>query len=414
MLTFKPRKQITNKTVHKIVKDIHDNAYELITKTTKKYDEKQGSIIRSPINPQLSKYLYLHSNILNKCVRALSEDIILGVINCEDEKIELFWKNNQKTLHEICKDYFTYGYSASELLFKPNTTKLVGLKQAPAATFSICKVNGYYYARQDINGEHNLFNIHGEIYPEEDPVDTKGTVLWIGGDELYDFFSVPMWYANKKALLANILIDDLDIDNLDNGNLMSGILIFSGPKQVPLPGSTKTPEEELKEDFQDIGTGLAVTYIQQGFKDQPVNVEYISLNNNNYDYLKTKYDDNEKSIFESFFMPKERLLNNETKESMNSNKSSVLWDIYLRSLKNLQTNILFYITDINQFFFKTNEELKISLPTFEDQTTTVIDNVIKLIDKGLMSRNEAIDYINSQNIDFKLERVDDVTGDLKA
>ena len=195
---------------------------------------------------------------------------------------------------------------------------------------------------------------------------------------------------------------------------MSGILIFSGPKQIAQPGTSKTPEEELKEDFKDIGTGLAVTYIQQGFKDQPVGVEYISLNNNNYDYLKTKYDDNEKSIFESFFMPKERLLNNETKESMNSNKSSVLWDIYLRSLKNLQSIILFNITDINQYFLESKEEVNISLPTFEDQTTTVIDNVIKLLDKGLMSRNEAINYINSQNIDFQLEPVNDYTGDLKA
>ena len=414
MLTFKPRKQITNKTVHKIVKDIHDNAYELITKKTKKYDEKQGSIIKSPINPQLSKYLYLHSNILNKCVRALSEDIILGAINCENEAVETFWKNNQKALHEACKDYFTYGYTVNELLFKPNTTGLVGLKQAPAATFSLYKLNDCYYARQDINGEHNLFNIHGQIYPKHDPVETVGTVLWIGGDELYDFFSVPMWYANKKALLSNILIDDLDIDNLDNGNLMSGILIFSGPKQIQQPGQTKTPEEELKEDFQDIGTGLAVTYIQQGFKDQPVNVQYIGLNNNNYDYLKTKYDDNEKSIFESFFMPKERLLNNETKESMNSNKSSVLWDIYLRSLKNLQSIILFYVNDINQFFFQSKEELNISLPTFEDQTTTVIDNVVKLLANGLMSRNEAINYINSQNIDFQLEPVNNYIGDMKA
>ena len=414
MLTFRPNQKPTNKAVHKIVKDIHDNSYELINKKTKKYDEKQGSIIKSPINPQLSKYLYLHSNILNKCVRALSEDIILGAINCEDERVEHFWKNNQKTLHEICKDYFTYGYSASELLFKPESQELVGLKQAPAATFSLYKINDCYYARQDINGEHNLFHIHGQVYPEIDLVKCEGTVLWIGGDELYDFFSVPMWYANKKALLSNILIDDLDIDNLDNGNLMSGILIFSGPKQITQPGTSKTPEEELKEDFKDIGTGLAVTYIQQGFKDQPVGVEYISLNNNNYDYLKTKYDDNEKSIFESFFMPKERLLNNETKESMNSNKSSVLWDIYLRSLKNLQSIILFNITDINQYFLESKEEVNISLPTFEDQTTTVIDNVIKLLDKGLMSRNEAINYINSQNIDFQLEPVNDYTGDLKA
>ena len=68
MLTFRPNQKPTNKAVHKIVKDIHDNSYELINKKTKKYDEKQGSIIKSPINPQLSKYLYLHSNILNICV----------------------------------------------------------------------------------------------------------------------------------------------------------------------------------------------------------------------------------------------------------------------------------------------------------------------------------------------------------
>ena len=44
----------------------------------------------------------------------------------------------------------------------------------------------------------------------------------------------------------------------------------------------------------------------------------------------------------------------------------------------------------------------LSLPTFENQTSSVLENVKILMEMGLMNRKEAVKYINQQNIDFNL------------
>ena len=84
-------------------------------------------------------------------------------------------------------------------------------------------------------------------------------------------------------------------------------------------------------------------------------------------------------------MPKIRLLNNEGKESMNSNKSETLWKIYLRSCYNIQSNFLDFMKTFNKLYFGKYVKINIALPTFEDETTTVIQNVEKLMNLGLMN-----------------------------
>ena len=142
-------------------------------------------------------------------------------------------------------------------------------------------------------------------------------------------------------------------------------------------------------------------------------MEYINLSNNNWDYLKNIYDTNEQDVLECFFIPNERLLNNESKESMNSNKSQILWNIYLRSIQNIQKDFLHFMKQFNKFYFKTDEEINIALPTFEDATSLVIANVKELLNLGLMSKNEAIEYINKQNIDIQLSPQENMLGDMK-
>ena len=148
--------------------------------------------------------------------------------------------------------------------------------------------------------------------------------------------------------------------------------------------------------------------MENGNRDHDLDMQYINLTNNNYSYIKTIYDDNEQSILECFFMPKIRLLNNEGKESMNSNKSETLWKIYLRSCYNIQRNFMSFIKIFNKLYFNKYMEIDIALPTFEDQTTIVIQNVEKLMGLGLMNKKQAVEYINQQNSDFKLEYNEDL------
>ena len=252
-----------------------------------------------------------------------------------------------------------------------------------------------------------------EIYdPETMRKDVEGNCIWIGGDERYKYFSIPKWYSARNQIATNIVISDLNIDNIQNGNLLTGVLAISGGRQISIDDEMSF-EDKLKKQFENVGIGLAVSYVENANRDQPINMDYINLTNNNYTYIRTTYEDNEQSILECWFMPKIRLLNNTDKESMNSNKSEVLWNIYLRSCNNMQREFLSPIHRFNRYYFKSHEKLNVALPTFENQTTVVLDNVRNLMDMGLMSRKEAIEYINQQNLDFKLWIEDNIFDRVK-
>lgn len=398
---------ILNKAVKEIVRDENNNQYKLIQSNVNKIDEGHNYILYPPINPSTAKYFYQNSPILYKCIHALVEDITLGQISCEDRKIERFWKNNQDELFYLCIDYILFGYACGEIL-KNKNNETIAIKQIPADTVHLIRENDSCYVRQSINGNNTILTISGEVYDEDRMRnDVEGNCIWIGGDERYSYFSLPRWYSSRNQIASNIVISDLNIDNIQTGNLLSGVLAISGGRQLPFDDNI-TFEEKLKEQFGNVGTGLAVCYVENGNRDHDLDMQYINLTNNNYSYIKTIYDDNEQSILECFFMPKIRLLNNEGKESMNSNKSETLWKIYLRSCYNIQRNFMSFIKIFNKLYFNKYMEIDIALPTFEDQTTIVIQNVEKLMGLGLMNKKQAVEYINQQNSDFKLEYNEDL------
>ena len=400
---------VKNRTINKIIRDNNNNNYELLTSSMKKLDESQNAILFPPINVNVAKYFYENSPILYKCIHAIAEDTTLGEVSSDDEKLSHFWEKNQDELFYMMLDYLLFGYACAEIITnKKGEVKL--LKQIPSYTVHLIKEDDCYYAHQVINSNNVKLQLHGEIYPAEDEAD--GLCLWIGGDERYEKFSLPRWKSCMNQLASNILVNELNISNVQGGNLLSGVLAVSGGKQFQLEGEASF-EDKLKEQFASVGTGLAVSYIENANRDQEIKMEYINLSNNNWDYLKNIYDTNEQDVLECFFIPKERLLNNESKESMNSNKSQILWNIYLRSIQNIQKDFLHFMKQFNKFYFKTDEEINIALPTFEDATSLVIANVKELLNLGLMSKNEAIEYINKQNIDIQLSPQENMLGDMK-
>lgn len=398
---------ILNKSVDKVIKDENNNQYKLLEAGSKKIDEGENYILYPPINPSTAKYFYQNSPILFKCINALSEDLTLGEISSNNKEIRDFWFNNQDELYYLCKDYLLYGYGCAEILKDIKSDKTVAIKQIPADTLRLIKYNDSVYVQQSINGKKTTLTIHGEIYNEKNMRDdVEGTCIWIGGDEGYKHFSLPKWYSARHQIATNIVISELNIDNINNGNLLSGVLAISGGRQITIEGDISF-EEKLKRQFSNVGTGLAVTYVENGNRDQELEMEYINLTNNNYDYIRRIYEDNEQSILECWFMPKLRLLNNENRESMNSNKSEIIWNIYLRSCNNIQNNYLSRVHRFNRYFFNSRDKLNIALPTFEDQTSIVVNNVKSLMELGLMSKKDAVEYINAQNIDVKLTVPDD-------
>ena len=394
---------ILNKAIKDIVKDENDNQYKLIKSNVEKVDEGSNYILYPPINPSTAKYFYQNSPILYKCIHALVEDIILGELTCEDIEVERFWKNNQDELFYLCIDYILFGYACGEILEDKDKQKIIAIKQIPADTVRLIRENDSCYVKQTINGNSVVLSISGEVYDEKlMRRDVVGNCIWLSGDERYAHYCLPRWYSSRNQIASNIVISDLNIDNIQNGNLLSGVLAISGGRQLPFDDNI-TFEEKLKEQFGNVGTGLAVCYVENGNRDHELDMKYINLTNNNYSYIETIYDDNEQSILEYFVLPKIRLLTNEGKESMNSNKSETLWKIYLRSCFNIQSDFLDFIKTFNKLYFGKYVKINIALPTFEDETTTVIQNVEKLMNLGLMNKKQAIEYINQQNSDFKLE-----------
>lgn len=390
-----------NKAVDEIVINENNKQYKLLRTNLHKADEGRNYLLHPPINTSTAKYFYQNNAILYKCIRALMEDIVLGEMSSDNNELLNFWKNNQDELGYLCIDYLLFGFACGEIL-KNNKGKVIAIKQAPADTVKLIEENGSIYVQQWINGNSSTLTVHGEIYDENKMrKDIKGNCIWIGGDERFKHFSLPRWYPARNQLATNILINDLNIDNIQNGNLMSGILVVNGGRQLPFNDGT-TFEDHLKKQFNNVGTGLAVSYIENGNRDSPLNMQYINLTNNNSESIKKIYEDNEQDVLECFFMPKIRLLNNEGKESMNSNKSEILWGIYLRSCANIQKDFLSFLNSFNSFFFNTKSELNIALPTFEDNTKAVIENVEKLMNMGLMNQEQAIEYINKNNSDFNL------------
>lgn len=402
-----------NKAIDKIVIDENNNQYKMLESATNKQDEGKNYILYPPINPLTAKYFYQNSPILFKCINALTEDITLGQISGENEDINNLWINNQDELSYLCKDYLLFGYTCGEILIDEKKNKPISIKQIPADTVKLIEDNGSVYVQQTINGNTTTLTIHGEVYePDKLRNDIEGNCIWIGGDERYKYFSIPKWFSSRNQIAANIVISDLNINNIQNGNLLTGVLAISGGRQITIDNEISF-EEKLKKQFENVGVGLAVSYVENANRDQPLNMDYINLTNNNYSYIKTTYDDNEQSILECWFMPKIRLLNNTEKESMNSAKSEVLWNIYLRSCGNIQNQFLAPIHRFNNYYFNTYQKLNVALPTFENQTSIVLDNVKKLLDMGLMNNKEAVEYINQQNLDFKLTYEDNIFNSVK-
>ena len=402
-------RNISDKGMDKVIQSFRDKSYKLLEVKTKKQDERFSHIYPPLFEANNVRYLYLNSDILQKCINIIASDISLGEIICDNKDIEQFWRDNQRELFFIGLDYYTYGYSPVELLFS-DKKELKAIKQIPAYTTHLVRNNQALYVQQNVNASHITLQKYNEIYPKNDQINTQGIAYWIGQDHIWRYFTTPVWWGARDKIEMNNAIERLDIDNIESGNLISGILAISGMRQI-LPPNEKSFEERLQEQFGNAGSGLAVAYIENSNTEMPLNFEYIKLSQENWDYLGDKYATNEQKILESFQIPIERLLNNQNKQSMNVNKADTIWQIYTKALANYQHFLISFMKEINKSFFDYNGEIAISLPTFTNETSEIINHTEKLLNLGLMSKNQAIQYLNSKNLDFRLDELDGLLDD---
>lgn len=392
--------------------------------TTKQHDQKNYTRIDPLVPVSLAKNLILSNDLLSTCIETLAQDIILNEINIINEEgtiptaaITGFW--NPETIYEFylaVQDRTGYGYAALEIITN-NDNIPIGLKQISAETITITvEKNRYsntqsYYALYNNGSEHIKMKLSRFTYTPED--DDLPTVLWLGGGRFSDFYDMPCWIPAFNKISADALLDELNAKKINEGNLISGVLTVISPPmtkteinkegEVTETTGKQQIQNTLKEQIEQAGTGWMVLHLEQLTAELPLNVQYIPITEQNYDYLLKLAEDCDNSILRLFKVPKVRLMIDDIKESMNSNKTDAIWEIYTKELISQQRVYEGIIDKFNAKYFREYTLSDIEVPIFSDKKQIETQNTILLFNNGLLTLNQAITNLQKYYPDLELE-----------
>ena len=373
-----------------------------IAPKTRKEDKDYRYKLYPLINVSISQNLILQNNKLDKAIRILAQDVILNeftYLNDEkgtDENLISFWKNNINELYKQVQEFYSYGFGASEIIFDEKTGLPKELYQIPAETICIKQeVNGdgtfSYYAIQEIVGKPavkmKLSRFH---YDAED--DDLPTCFWLGGGRTSEFYEIPYWLPAFNSISAKVALDELNAKKINEGNLMSGILIIRRPPAID--GEKEETKKDLESQMADAGTGILTLDLESFNTEIPLEVQYVPISEQNYSYLSELADRCDDDILACFSIPKVRLMIDDVTESMNSNKSNTIYEIYTKSLENEQLPFEIEINKFNKKYFDYNGEVNIETPIFSDKKDVEIKTILTLFDKAIITLGEAIKAVS--------------------
>lgn len=373
-----------------------------------------------PMNDCL--YVFENSSHVAKCCRILAADIIYNditlTIDTLDEpeeskvnqvrKINEYLNDNIDELYYLAIDYYYAGWAAIEYIWNNTRFKL---QQIPIHTCKIIRedIHGYkvYLLKQQINSTVKYFKIMGEEYPNDFQYysGTKiGYASLLGGDNIYQFFSLPRWIQNYKKILTEIAIASADYKTVSNGNISSGVLNINLEPQLPTPPQldkdgkpvkVKSREDIIAEELQSANGGTAVIFTES---NRQLNMDYVSLANNNQSYLSDLSDKCQQAVLNDYNIPLVRLMINTDKESMNSDKTKSIWEIYTLNLKNEQKPFKQFIKELINELYSLNVDVDISTPIFSDRREIEVGLLSQVWNDGAITLKQFItalsDYLN--------------------
>lgn len=383
----------------------------------------QGVELKPPIPMRDCLYVFENSSHVAKCCRILASDIIYNEITLTpttEEPSEKLTNNitaikkmldeNIDELYNIAVDYYYAGWCAMEYVW--DNTRF-SLKQLPIHTCSIIRtpVQGLdgevYLLKQKINSTTRYFKIMGEQYPDNfvnyqnQPL---SNVSLIGGDNIYAFFSLPRWVQNYKKILTEIAIASSDYRTVSNGNISSGILnINLEPQQaVPLtydeqgkPVPQESRQEAITKEITGASGGTAVIFTES---NRPVNLDYVGLTNNNQSYLSELGLQYQQAVLNDYNIPLVRLMINTDKESMNSDKTKSIWEIYSLNLKNEQRIFKIFIAELIYDLYSLPVTVDIGTPIFSDRREIEVKILSDAWNDGALTLGQYVtglsDYLN--------------------
>lgn len=374
---------------------------------TYKKDQKIAGYIYPLVNIHDCKKVVDNYPMLNAVIRVLSTDVTLNEFNFyihEDEYnyfnvVDKFWIDNKYELEKAVEQYLGYGFGACEVVMDKETgTVPIKLQQIPSETLLIKTkiMNGktYHYAQYQNNTDKKLFRITREDYDDISVYDddSKGWVIWLGGGTESNWYTKPLWTSCYLDILTAIKKKELDYSIIRDGNIPKAALFIKAP-----PSNNQDHEqsmyEALKQQFKSSGGGVAISYLETPMNDSKLTTEYVNLQADNYDYLNTLIDRTDEMIIINYRVPKVRLMIDNSKESLNSQKANTSYEIYTIDLNNYQYPIENEINLFNNLFFNLDATCDITTPVFTDTKSTQVETIVNLFSVGIISLKQAINMV---------------------
>ena len=374
-----------------------------IAPKTSKEDEKYKYRIDPLVPVGIAQNLILQNNRLDKSIRILAQDVILNEITyLSDTESEIentvasFWKNNINELYKQLQEFYSYGFGASEIIFDDETGLPKELYQIPAETLFIKQEDNRdgsysYYAIQKIDGKPDVkMKLSRFTYDQED--DDLPTCFWLGGGKTSEFYEIPYWLPAFNSISAKVALDELNAKKINEGNLMSGILVIRRPPAFE--GQKEETKKDLEDQMSDAGTGILVMDLESFNSEIPLEVQYVPISEQNYSYLSELADRCDEDILACFSIPKVRLMIDDVTESMNSQKSNTIYEIYTKSLENEQLPFEIEINKFNLKYFNYEGVVNIETPIFSDKKEVEINSILTLFNNGIITLGEAIKAVS--------------------
>ena len=410
-----------------IKKSIADNLRNTELFQSESEDTATSNVtLKPPVSFSDCKYVFDNSSYVAKCCRIKAQDIILNtltLVNESDAKYDTVVQKIQSNLVEnITELYFMlidYYYAGLGVIEYAYGTHKFTLKQIPVNTTSIIRVTyqnqDYYLLQQKIQTHTNYFKIMGEEYPptfSQYNGQPLGECALMGGDNFYNFFATPLWVQEKDKIFTEIAISNKNYNTISNGNIATGILNINLEPQPFKPvvydelgneTQTKSREEIIAEELTGTENGIAVVFTES---NRPISFDFTNIENNNYEYLESLQEKAEQSVLNCYNIPLARLMINTEKESMNSNKTQSIWEIYTLDLKTEQSKIKEYIKELIFELYSTEVSVEIEVPLFSDRKEIEINNLINEWNAGLLTLKQTIEGLSEYTNVIDLKQYD--------
>ena len=157
------------------------------------------------------------------------------------------------------------------------------------------------------------------------------------------------------------------------------------------PVPTKSREDIIAEEITSTDSGIAVVFTES---NRPISFDFTNIENSNYEYLENLQEKAEQAVLNCYNIPLARLMINTEKESMNSNKTQSIWEIYTLDLATEQQKIKEFIKELIYELYTIRVDVEIELPIFSDRREIEINNILNQWDKGVLTLRQTIEALS--------------------